>query len=459
MTRQTNTRVLVPLLIGGVAVGAAIAAYPRVIRPRLLRWGATEHEVLRVLPGDGFVTSPRVNSTRAITINAPAPQVWQWIAQIGQYRGGLYVQEWLESLFGADIHNAERILPEFQHVKTGDYVLLYPTGPGYAIALTEEPQFLVLQTVSTDTGEFTRSVAQDDLHGTLTFFLEPRIDNTTRLILRTRLDYEPGRLTRAAWSMVEPVTFVMERQLLRGIQERAESHRVENEMLDRFMPEYEFRGVESIVIHASPEQIFQALAQVRGQDMPLAQALGQARYMPQQLSGHAQADTGPAEAFGEMMTKLGFVMLAQQENRQQVIGAIGKFHELLDQQFVHVQDANEFLRFLHADYQKLAISLQVTGSDATAGYTLTLEHRTHAMSEHARKQFARYWLAIKPGGSFVSQQLLGAVKRRAEGLVKESSMRSKSKTAQTRPGTPEAVTSAAPRLSQDPTRKPEPATV
>ncbi|MCC7163742.1 MAG: hypothetical protein IT331_14705 [Anaerolineae bacterium] len=235
MNRQTNTRLVVPLVIGGAAaaIGAVIAAYPRMIRPRLMRWGATRQEVLRLLPGDNLVVTPRVNSTRAITISAPAAQVWQWIVQIGQYRGGLYVREWLESLFGADIHNAERIIPEFQNIRPGDYVLLYPNNPGYAIAGMQAPQYLVLQTVNTNTGEFTRSVAQDELHGTLTFFLEPRLDNTTRLILRTRLDYEPGHLARAAWSMVEPVTFVMERQMLRGIKARAESHRVDNEMLER----------------------------------------------------------------------------------------------------------------------------------------------------------------------------------------------------------------------------------
>lgn len=453
MIKQTNSRVLVPLALG-VAVGAAIAAYPRLIRPRLLRWGATENEVLRVLPGDEFVAAPRVNSTRAITIRAPVHQVWPWLAQMGQYRGGLYVQEWLENLFGADVHNAERIIPELQNVKTGDYFLMYPTAPGYAVAMMQEPQFLILQTVNTGTGEFTRSVALDEMHGTLTFFLEPRIDNTTRLILRTRLDYEPGRLTRAAWRMVEPVTFMMERQLLRGIRERAESHRVANEMLDRFMPEYEFRGVESIVIHASPEQIFQALEHVRGQDMLPAQAVGQARSKPQALASQAPPQAAPEETFAETIAKMGLVTLSERTHEQIVLGSIAKFHELLDRQFVRLRDADEFRRFLHGDYQKLAISLAVTGGDSAAGYTLTLEHRTHAMSEHARRQFARYWLALKPGGSFVSRQLLGAVKRRAEGMVKESLMWERNKPASST-STTETALPAAPRYSQDPTLKPK----
>jgi hypothetical protein len=43
------------------------------------------------------------------------------------------------------------------------------------------------------------------------------------------------------------------------------------------------------------------------------------------------------------------------------------------------------------------------------------------LSDRARKQFARYWLAIKPGGGFVTRQMLGAVKRRAELLAKQES--------------------------------------
>jgi hypothetical protein len=81
---------------------------------------------------------------------------------------------------------------------------------------------------------------------------------------------------------------------------------------------------------------------------------------------------------------------------------------------VHLENVQEFQRFLHEDYQKLAISFRITGEDPVKGCTVTMEHRTHALSEHARKQFALYWLAIKPGGGFVTRQMLQAVRRRAE---------------------------------------------
>jgi len=273
------------------------------------------------------------------------------------------------------------------------------------------------------------------------------------------MDYLPGRLGKTVWGMVEPVTFVMERQLLRGIQERAETHRVPDPLLDRVMPEYEFRGVDSIRIHASPEQIFEALSEVRGNDMPLAQVLGQARYLPAQFAKHGQAQSAPDEPFSNLILKMGFIGLGEEPNRQVVIGAIAKFHDLRDQQFVHVRDAEEFRCFLHADYQKLAISLRVIGDDPAAGCTLVLEHRTHAMSERARKQFSRYWLAIKPGGSFMSRQLLGAVKRRAEGLVKASSTPDREQQTLTPADEQEEIPAGPPHFSQKSTPKPEQVTV
>jgi hypothetical protein len=79
-----------------------------------LRWGATAAEVARRLPGDELIPHPASVSTRAITIQAPVERVWPWVLQTGQERGGLYSYQWLENLFGSDIHNADRIMPAWQ---------------------------------------------------------------------------------------------------------------------------------------------------------------------------------------------------------------------------------------------------------------------------------------------------------------------------------------------------------
>lgn len=59
------------------ATACAAAVYGFVVRPRISRWGATDAEVHRPLPGDEL-ESPygyRPVSTRAITIDAPPEEV------------------------------------------------------------------------------------------------------------------------------------------------------------------------------------------------------------------------------------------------------------------------------------------------------------------------------------------------------------------------------------------------
>jgi hypothetical protein len=66
---------------GGRTWGQAPAVTATVLvylawRPRMLRWGATEEEAAEALPGDEQTPHPRVQSTRAITIDAPPETVW-----------------------------------------------------------------------------------------------------------------------------------------------------------------------------------------------------------------------------------------------------------------------------------------------------------------------------------------------------------------------------------------------
>src|SRR5260370_32742787 len=67
-----------------------IALYFAVLHPWLMTWGATPAEQQIALPGDELAPNPDAQSTRAITINAPAFVVWQWLIQVGQDRGGVY---------------------------------------------------------------------------------------------------------------------------------------------------------------------------------------------------------------------------------------------------------------------------------------------------------------------------------------------------------------------------------
>jgi hypothetical protein len=196
--------------MGAVAAAAAahITSYEK-WRDWSLTWGAMKSEADAVLPGDDLLGRPDIVTTRAIGIEAPANLIWPWLVQMGPGRAGAYTYDWIENLFGLNMHSASTIIPEFQHVAVGDAWRLGSRGPVLRVALVEPERALV--------------VRSDDGNWVWAFVLEPGCD-LTRLISRNRIAM-PGAAwpARAAtrWIM-EPGSLVMERKMLRGIRARAE---------------------------------------------------------------------------------------------------------------------------------------------------------------------------------------------------------------------------------------------
>jgi hypothetical protein len=201
-------------VVGVAAIGGATAAYIFLARPWHLRWGATDKESDEPLPGDHLIANADLTATRAITVRASADQVWPWIAQLGQGRGGFYSYDFLENLVGCHIHSADRIVPEWQDLQVGDQVNFFPEV-GLIVAFLERGRSLVLR------GGVPMGNIPPPYDFTWAFALRDGPDETTRLIVRERYAY-----TRAwAQLLVEPVeavSFVMSQKMLRGIKGRAE---------------------------------------------------------------------------------------------------------------------------------------------------------------------------------------------------------------------------------------------
>lgn len=188
-------------------------------------------------------------------------------------------------------------------------------------------------------------------------------------------------------------------------------------LLDEVMPSFDFRGRIAVTVAAPPAAIFQAIERVTLTDMPIARALGAVRYLPGRLLGRAAATPPPTESFIAQLLAAGSARLAEEPERELVIGTIGKLHQILDQEFAPIPDRAAFDRFDDPAYEKLAQSFTVEPVGRPGTFRLALEHRTRALSPAARSKFARYWLVIKPMGNFVGWLLLRAVKRRAETMA------------------------------------------
>ncbi len=210
------------VVVGGLLALGALAASP-FLRRRYNRWGVDGEELASGMPGDELVPDPDLGYTRGISVDAPPRDVWPWVAQLGQGRGGFYSYDGLENLFRCDIHSADRVLPEHQDVGTGDVIRLAPgTAPSFLVHSVRAPLALVL--VSAGPGGGDPGAAPPGAGEPLVtwqWVLRP-LDGgrRTRLLVRQRLSRPHAQ--RLLWRLVEPVGFVMERRMLRGIKERAE---------------------------------------------------------------------------------------------------------------------------------------------------------------------------------------------------------------------------------------------
>ena len=201
--------------IAVLSVGVMLAVYHVLLRPWHRTWGATDEEANRQLPGDEIVPEPSDETTRAVTVEAPSDDVWSWVVQLGQGRGGFYSYTWLENLAGADIHNVDRIVPEFQELAEGDSVRMVREDYWLQSPITS----MTVERV--DPGR--TLVLQGHDGGTWTFHLDSRGEETTRFIVRGR---KPENRTAVGYVLryltYELPHFIMERGMMLGIKTRAE---------------------------------------------------------------------------------------------------------------------------------------------------------------------------------------------------------------------------------------------
>ncbi len=208
-------------IIGFVILAVSVLAvvYVFLVRPWHLTKGATKGEIQRSLPGDELVPDPKFVWNQAITIHAPASQVWPWIVQIGNQRAGWYSWDAIHRLLGVagsvqyEDRSADRIIPELLNLQVGDEIRMMPDSmgaPGYQVVTIQPERALVTH-------------IDDENGASWVWVLDPIDAQSTRLIVRFRQKWPPGASGLAFWIGDELGSLVMQPKTLSGIKQRAEA--------------------------------------------------------------------------------------------------------------------------------------------------------------------------------------------------------------------------------------------
>ena len=204
-------------IIIAVIVGLPLT-YHFLIRPRILRRGATVEESKRKFPGDEITPPKNSRSTMATTISAKPKEIWPWLVQVGWGKAAFYSYNKIEKLFGLDLHNADRIHPEWQNLKVGDTVwmghprmkFLFPETKVHSIDPNKSLVFAIYHPKGT----------QGKPSGAWSFVLEQIDENTTRLLVRLQLDTSDLLPRLVHYFFLEPAHCVMQKGVFNGLKTR-----------------------------------------------------------------------------------------------------------------------------------------------------------------------------------------------------------------------------------------------
>ncbi|MDL4818123.1 hypothetical protein [Actinomadura opuntiae] len=173
-------------------------------------------------------------------------------------------------------------------------------------------------------------------------------------------------------------------------------------LLDRVLPEADFRSRYTRRVKAEPAAVWDALMTLTAEELPVSRRLMALR------SGGRTRLSGPLlEAFPART-------LLRDEGTELVKGKIAKFWRLRPEGApVEPGDPGAFTAFTEPGWAKAALSLRVVPDGP--GSLLAFETRVHCTDAFARRVFAPYWLLIRAGGAgFIRLEILGAAARRAE---------------------------------------------
>ena len=211
------------LLIVAIVV-AILAFYALALRPRLIRWGATDAEQRAPFPGAELIPGGVRGTTMAVTIDAPPSAVWPWLAQMGVGRAVWYTWDYWRPW---GIRSANEIHPEWQSISIGHHMASVPSGKiWWEVASLEPERFLGLRMTVDGLGRRIDSYAprprgfSDSLWA---FLLAPLPSARTRLLVSGYWAFRPRWLRGLVqFFLLEPSTWLMQTRQFAGLKQRAE---------------------------------------------------------------------------------------------------------------------------------------------------------------------------------------------------------------------------------------------
>ena len=185
-----------------------------------------------------------------------------------------------------------------------------------------------------------------------------------------------------------------------------------DDLLDRFMPDYDVVERHHIAVDAPASITLEAARSLDVSGAPVVRAVFKAREL---IMGSTDGASQPSNGLVDDMQALGWGVLAERPGREIVMGAVTRPWEA--NPIFRTLEPDAFLAFDEPDYVKIAWTLRADPVDDTASIFRT-ETRAVATDDGAHDKFRLYWSLLSPGIILIRWAMLSPLKTDAERLAR-----------------------------------------
>lgn len=169
-------------------------------------------------------------------------------------------------------------------------------------------------------------------------------------------------------------------------------------LLNKYLPEFDFRERHSTKIFAKPEVIASFVERLDMRQSRIIRFLFRLRGMPSDMTGKAGFE------------KSRFIELERIENKEVIIGLIGQFWKPNGN--LQLFCPEEFRKFSIDDFLKAVWNFEIIQLQDYC--LLETETRIQCLGKNAKRRFSRYWFFIRPFSGLIRKEILKSIKRNAE---------------------------------------------
>ena len=179
-------------------------------------------------------------------------------------------------------------------------------------------------------------------------------------------------------------------------------------LLDHFMPRYDVVERHQVAVNAPAAVTLQVARDIDLFNLPAVRAIFKGREF---LLGSAVADRPPSRGMLAAVQDLGWVMLAEDTDREVVVGAVTRPWE--PNPVFRPVPPEQFRAFAEPGYVKIVWTLRADPTSRSTSIFRT-ETRAVATDASARSRFRAYWSLLSPGIYLIRWLSLGPLKAQAE---------------------------------------------